>query len=62
MTPKEKAQELYLKYKEALNINDMRVSANPFAKQCALIACDEVLGYMGADRGYQFWKIGRAHV
>lgn len=56
MTPKEKAEELYLKYKDALNIkHDMRVTANPFAKQCALIACNEVLGYMGADRGYAFW-------
>ena len=27
----------------------------PTAKQCALIVCDEVLGYMGADRGYEFW-------
>ena len=26
------------------------------AKQCALIAVDEVLGYMGADRGTEFWQ------
>ena len=23
--------------------------------KCALICCNEVLGYMGADRGYEFW-------
>jgi hypothetical protein len=26
------------------------------AKECALKCCDEVLGHMGADRGYEFWK------
>ena len=40
---KEKAKELYLKYTNALNIRDVQITANPFAKQCALIAVDEVL-------------------
>ena len=26
------------------------------AKQCALIAVNEILGYMGADRGIEFWQ------
>ena len=26
------------------------------SKQCALITVNEVLGYMGADRGYTFWE------
>lgn len=47
MTPKEKAKELVLKY--------LKIDNNIKAKQCALICCDEVLGYMGADRGYLFW-------
>ena len=53
--PKEKAKELYCKYTDALNIRDLQITANPFAKKCALICCNEVLGYMGADRGYTFW-------
>lgn len=55
MTPKEKATELYCKYTDALNIRDLQTTANPFAKQCALICCNEVLSDMGADRGYTFW-------
>jgi hypothetical protein len=43
MTPKEKANELYLKYTDTLNIRDLQVTANPFAKQCALIAVHEIL-------------------
>ena len=43
MTPKEKAQELYCKYTDALNIRDLQATANPFAKQCVLIAIDEIL-------------------
>ena len=44
MTAKEKAQQLYNKYKETLNIqNDMRPGANPFAKACALIVADAVI-------------------
>ena len=43
MKPKEKAKELYLKYTDALNIRDLQVTANPFAKQCVLIAIDEIL-------------------
>jgi hypothetical protein len=28
---------------------------NSIAKRYAINCCDEVLGYMGADRGYSFW-------
>ena len=49
MTPKEKAQELYNKfYGIPLYIKNV--------KQCCHIAIDEILGYMGADRGYEFWN------
>ena len=52
MTPKEKALELFDKF------NNPDTTHYPYvhnAQQCALICCDEVLGYMGADRGYEFW-------
>jgi len=54
MTPKEKAQEIFDKYFEQMD-NDEWIHNYDQAKQCALICCDEVLGYMGADRGYEFW-------
>ena len=48
MSPKEKAKELYCKYTDALNIRDLQITANPFAKQCALIAVEEIIN------GYEF--------
>jgi hypothetical protein len=51
MTPKEKAEELVNKFDDTMEFS----TPQRFAKQCALIACNEVLGYMGADRGYEFW-------
>jgi hypothetical protein len=47
MTPKEKAKEIYCKYADALNIRDLQTNANPFVKQCALIAVDEILNNFG---------------
>jgi hypothetical protein len=49
MTSKEKAAYLVLKYMS-------KVISKNIAKQCALVCCDEVLGYMGADRGTEFWQ------
>ncbi len=43
MTPKLKAKELYFKYTDALNIRDLQTTANPFAKQCALIAVNNII-------------------
>lgn len=52
MTAKEKAEELINKMLE-----DFVYFANKeIAKRHALIAVDEVLGYMGADRGTEFWQ------
>ena len=50
MTPQEKAAELVVN-------NQLKVKSLGYeeAVQCAIITCDEVLGYMGADRGYEFW-------
>ena len=46
MTPKEKAEELYIEYWHLLN--DSRI-----AKQCALIAVDEILSLLPlANRDY----------
>lgn len=57
MNAKEKAKELVNKFMEtkSLKLSDYSRIEFPTAKQCALICCDEVLGYMGADRGYEFW-------
>jgi hypothetical protein len=61
MTAKEKAKELVDKYSNIEiqtggqydgYISMIKADAN----QCALIACEEVLGYMGADRGTEFWQ------
>jgi hypothetical protein len=44
MTPAEKSDELYLKYKEALNIqNDMQPGKNPFAQKCAIICVEQII-------------------
>ena len=43
MTPKEKAIELVEKYTELGNDFTRGVSMKEFAKQCALIAVDEIL-------------------
>jgi hypothetical protein len=57
MTPKEKAKDLYIKFDNLLNKDFIHpIIYDNQLKQCALIAVDEVLGYMGSDRGYQFWK------
>ena len=48
-TAVEKAKELYLKYTDALNIRDLQTTANPFAKQCALIAVNEILTLVSDD-------------
>ena len=55
MLPKEKAEELYWKYYHNVEHYLLQKDEHEVVKQCALICCDEVLGYMGADRGYEFW-------
>ena len=57
MTPKEKAKELvdYFWHIEPIKLSDFSRIYFPTAKQFAIKVCDEVLGYMGADRGYEFW-------
>jgi len=50
ITSKEKAIELIEKF----TMDNTRDGERNGIK-CALICCNEVLGYMGADRGYEFW-------
>lgn len=55
ITAQEKAVELYTKYEQLGRDFTRGVSMHEFAKQCALICCDQVLSDMGADRGYSYW-------
>jgi len=50
MEAREKAIELVEKYRV-----ESWVISKDHDKQCALIAVNEILGYMGADRGTEFW-------
>lgn len=57
MIPKDKAKQLINKFLhiKVLKLSDYSVIEYPTAKECALITCNEVLDYMGADRGTEFW-------
>jgi len=46
MNAKEKAKEIYCKYADALNIRDLQTTANPFVKECALMAVEEMIEYL----------------
>jgi hypothetical protein len=55
MTPKEKARQLY---RDAYSRWALELSHDKnvlIAKSISEYVCNEVLGYMGADRGYEFW-------
>jgi hypothetical protein len=60
MTPKEKAQELFGKYAMYLRANLMYdEEANEDAKQCALIAVDEILDTIKwciGDSQVEYWQ------
>ena len=63
MEAKEKAIELVEKFTPLVEYWDfcnceLRINEDIIAdsKQCALIAVNEILGYMGADRGTEFWE------
>lgn len=55
MNPKEKAEELLKNMQSAEDLYGNYPMCYETAKQCALICCDEILGYMDSDRGYAFW-------
>lgn len=56
MTPKEKAKELIKSFYPHVQWKLGQEDCLDRAKKCALISCNEVLGCMGADRGYEFWQ------
>ena len=62
ITAQEKAVELYSKYEQLGRDFTRGVSMHEFAKQCALICCDQVLSDMGADRGHQYWTEVKEHI
>jgi len=59
MTPKEKADELWWKYYNSIE-HKLSEEYSPhekhITKELVLIALNEILGHMGADRGYTFWQ------
>ena len=62
LNAQEKAVELYSKYEQLGRDFTRGVSMHEFAKQCALICCDQVLSDMGADRGYSYWTEVKAEI
>jgi hypothetical protein len=52
MTPKEKAKELVLKYEEYFN----NIYTNYKAIKCALIAVDEILGFLSYQSHIKYWQ------
>jgi hypothetical protein len=61
-TPQEKAVELYTKYEQLGRDFTRGVSMKEFAKQCALLCCNQVLSDMGADRGHSYWTEVKAEI
>lgn len=55
MTAKEKAQQLYTKAYSRWCFELSHEKNYITAKDIAINICTEVLGDMGADRGYEFW-------
>jgi hypothetical protein len=56
MTSKERAKELISKFMPHVRWKLSQDDCLDRAKECALVACDEILGHMGADRGYTYWQ------
>lgn len=59
MTPKEKAKELYLKMLKHQHQSNLYIERNiicPTAKNCALIAVDEVLDNSHTNKFTIYWK------
>ena len=55
MTETEKAQELYTRAYSRWCFELSHEKNYITAKDIAINICNEVLGYMGADRGTEFW-------
>lgn len=56
--PKTTAKTFYDDYKRILHIeNDMRPSANPFAKECAVRMVDEILSVLESFNHHEYGKV-----
>ena len=55
ITAQDKAQELYTKAYSRWCFELSHEKNYITAKDISTSTCNEVLGYMGADRGYEFW-------
>lgn len=62
MSAKEKAKELIEKFYPQVQWKMGQEDCMDRAKECALIVANEVLGYMGADRGTEFWQEVRSEI
>jgi hypothetical protein len=56
--PKEKAEELvqFFMQKTSEKLSDYSKIEYPTAILFAKKVCSEVIGFMGADRGYKYWS------
>jgi len=61
-TPESKAQELYTKAYSRWCFELSHEKNYATAKDICIEICNEVLGDMGADRGYDFWSVVRMHL
>ena len=55
MTPKEKAKELFEKMYYKIPVDELGKD-NESAKQCALIAVNEIISFIEDDRDWFIWK------
>ncbi len=55
MTPKEKAKELFEKFYGISDLNGFYTMSTSQAKQCAIIACEEVIKYCHAEH-IEYWQ------
>ena len=55
ITANDKAQQLYTRAYNRWCFELSHEKNYITAKDIAINICNEVLGYMGADRGYEFW-------
>jgi hypothetical protein len=58
MTPKEKAEDLFTTYRFSLSIPNAPLGdlKDSIAKQCALIAVEQILEEIFSDYDWQYWN------
>lgn len=69
MTPKEKAQEMYNQFLDAMpHPETTNAAVNSIAKKCALIAVDEImkigwnLPHYDNQEGYNYWYLVKTEI